>query len=353
MSAAARADGAAALRRASRPAQSLGIAGPVVAKFAAAAARAASVAAALALFGCVARESEIAAKPVLRVNHREIAAREFADRLALRLKNFDALYVKDEANLRRAKEQTVQAFVLEAAARDYAREAKLSVDAKEIEAEASAVRAKYPDDLAFRRSLAQENLSYEAWRESLEFLLLQRKIAAKINESLPSPSEEEMKAYYNEKKNLWRRPARVRLRQVVLAKEDDAHRIYEQLVSGASNMTRVAKEFSIALEAQNGGETGWIEKGTLEVFDLAFKLSVGGRSKVLKSPYGYHIFEVLAKEPEAHLSFADAKAKIRAQIMERREQAAFSSWLEQQVRKATVYRNDGLIDAIKVSTRGN
>lgn len=306
----------------------------------------------LVLSACTGREREIAAKPILRINKREVAAKEFADRLAARLKNFDALYAKDEGNLKRAKEQTIQAFVLETVARDYAESVNISVDSGEIEAEAQAIRSRYPDDLAFRRSLAQEGLAFDAWKKSLDLVVLQRKIFAKINESSPEPSEAEMKAHYDQNQPLWNRPARIRLRQAVLGKEEDAQRVLAQLNDGGK-MATLAREFSIAPEADQDGDTGWIEKGTLEVFDQAFKLNVGARSKVLKSPYGFHIYEVIAKEPEAHLSFADAKAKIRAQLKERREQSDFSAWLEKQIRQASVYRDDALIQAIKITTRGN
>ena len=91
----------------------------------------------------------------------------------------------------------------------------------------------------------------------------------------------------------------------------------------------------------------------LEVFDQAFKLNVGGRTKILKSPYGWHIYELLKKEPEARLSFPEAKAKIRTRLTEAKSQDLFSKWLEEQVRKSSVKRNDAVIRAIKVTTRGS
>ena len=313
-----------------------------------------SASVASSLSGCTGREGAIGAKPILRINHREISTKEFADALALRLKSFDALFAKDETNLARAKEQTVQAFVLETVARDFAKRERITVDPKELDAEAQSIRARYPDDTAFRRSLAEENLAFEAWRKSLDLVILQRKMFAKLTGKVPEPTDAQMKAVYD--RAAWARPARVHLRQVVLAREDQAQRIHDQLLdhrTGGPNLTQLAKEFSIAPEGGSGGDIGWIEKGTLEVFDQAFKMKVGERSKVLRSPYGFHIFEVLAKEPEGHLSFTDAKARIRAQLMERGEQAMFTSWLEQQVRKASVFRDDALIQAIKVTTRGN
>ncbi len=301
---------------------------------------------------CFSQERRVMNKTVLSVNGRETSTKEFADRLALRLRDFDALYVKDEANLDRAKEETVQAFILEGIAKDYAQKNGLEVSDKELEEATHEIRSKYPDDFAFRRALAEENMAFETWREDMRFTLLQKKIFAKITSALPEPTEAQLKEYYENKKTEFQKTARVRLRQIVLEKEDDAKRILDELSQGA-DFAKLAKSFSVAPEGANGGDTGWIEKGTLEVFDQAFKMGIGTRSRILKSPYGWHIYEVVQKEPEGRLSFADAKAKIRGQLAEASSQKAFSKWLEEQVRSTSVRRDDSLLKAIKVSTRGS
>lgn len=302
--------------------------------------------------GCFSQKSVVLNKTALKVNGTEISTKEFSERLAARLRNLDALHAKDENNLNRAKEETVQAVILEVIARDYAKKNGITVSKTELDEKVTEIRSRYPDELAFRRAMAEENMSVEKWREELKFTLLQKKIFQKITETLPAPSEAEMKEFYENNKLLFVQPARIRLRQIVLEKEDDAKRIMDELAAGA-DLSSLAKKFSIAPEGANGGDTGWLEKGILEVFDQAFKMNVGQRSKIVKSPYGYHIYEVLKKESDGRLSFQEAKAKIRAQLLERLEQKAFSAWLEEQVRKASVHKNEALIQAIKVTTRGS
>ena len=307
---------------------------------------------AAALTSCFSRARTVLNAPAVIVDGHELSTQDFAERLALRLRGFDALYAKDEQNLARAKEDTVRGFILETLARDYAVKNHITVDKNEVDAEVDKIRGRYPDEFSFRRALTDENVSIDKWRSELEFTVLQKKIFDKITSSLPEPTEAELKAEYDPKKPEFNKPARVRLRQIVLEKEDDAKRILEELSNGG-DLAKLAKKYSIAPEGSNGGDTGWIEKGTLEVFEPAFKMNVGTRSKVLKSPYGFHIYEVIKKEPEARLSFADAKAKIRARLMEARSQKAFTAWLEENIRKASVRRNDDLIRAIKVTTRGS
>jgi peptidyl-prolyl cis-trans isomerase C len=302
------------------------------------------------LTGCFSQERAILNKTVLTVNDTDVSTQEFSERLATRLKHFDALQVKDPSTLKRAKNDTVQLFVLEIIAKDFASKNKIAVSTAELDAEVQSIRSRYPDDFAFRRSLTDERLTFDQWRDELSFTLLQRKIFAKINEQSPDPTEAEMKDYYEKNKTMFQMPARVRLRQVVLEREDDAKRILAEINSG-KELGKLAKKYSVAPEAENDGDTGWIAKGTLDVFDQAFKMNVGARSKILQSPYGYHIYEVLGKSPEGRLSFNEAKAKIRALLIEKREQTTFSSWLQEQVRKTKVKKNEDLINAIKVTTR--
>lgn len=306
----------------------------------------------LALTGCFSQKRMVLDKTVLKINKTEVSTQEFSERLAQKLKHYDALYAKDEANLERTKSDTVQSFVLEVITRDFAATNHISVSAQELDTKVQEIRAKYPDDIAFRRALAEENLSVDKWRKDMEFTLLQKKVLDKISEKLSPATDAEVKEYYDANKTLFQTPARIRLRQIVLEKEDDAKRIMDELSNGA-DMVKLARSFSVAPEGEKGGDTGWIEKGTLDVFDQAFKMNIGARSKIVKSPYGYHIYEVLKKEPEARLSFQEAAAKIRSLLMERKQQAAFTAWLEQQVRAATVQRNDAILRAIKVTTRGS
>jgi len=307
----------------------------------------------LALSGCfLSQEHAILNKTVVTINDREISTQEFADRLALRLKNFDALYAKDDNNLDRAKEDTIRAFLVETIVQDYARKNGIKVEKKEVDSQVAEIKSKYPDEFAFRRALADQNLPIEKWRQDLEFTLLQKKVFTAVTAKTPEPSDAEVKTFYDANKATFQKPARVRLRQIVLEKEDDAKRIFDEINNGA-NMEGLAKKFSIAPEGSNGGDTGWLEKGTLEVFDQAFKMPVGTKSRILRSPYGWHIFQVLKKEPEARLSFDAAKAKIRAQLLEANTQKVFAAWLEEQVKKSSVKRNDAIIRSIKVTTRGS
>ena len=304
----------------------------------------------LASFACTKRTTPLKDHVVLKINDRAVTAKEFSEELAQRLRVYDALTVKDEQHLKHVKEDIIRDTIIQTITEAYARNENILVKKELLDAEINTVRANYPDDESFRRALAEQNVTFQTWSEKLRSSLLHRLVIEKLRRGIVDPTNEEMLAYYKSNKNEFQAPEQVRLRQVVLANENDAEAIHDQLTHGRS-LKDLAAKFSLAPEAQKGGDTGWIDRGTLEIFDKAFGMNRGQRSQILKSDFGYHIFEVLDKRRPQTLPFEEVKARVRRILMEKREQAAYSGWLETQIRKAHVFRDDDFFSRLKVETK--
>lgn len=286
--------------------------------------------------GCFSRRSEVSNKPIVKVNEASLLTKDFAEMLAHRLKDFDAVSVKDNRVVSRIREQLIQDFIIEVVTLDWATEKGIFVRREDLEAEVNSIRSHYPDDLAFRRALSEQSITFEQWKEKLKFSMLQKLVLADLAKGVEPPKEADIADFYKDNKDQFQMPEQVKLRQIVLDSESNAKRIYQEVKKGRP-LKDLAAKFSIAPEAENGGEIGWIAKGTLEIFDAAFSMKVGQKSDVVKSPYGYHIFEVLGKKRAAVAALADVKSQIQRQLQEDAEQKAYSSWLEQRLRSARVF----------------
>ena len=86
------------------------------------------------------------------------------------------------------------------------------------------------------------------------------------------------------------------------------------------------------------------------MFDKAFLMKKGVWSGILQSNYGYHIYKVLDKSLKKQLTFEEARDTIYKTLMEQRQQAAYFSWLEEQVRQLKVFRNNQAISNIHIET---
>ena len=110
----------------------------------------------------------------------------------------------------------------------------------------------------------------------------------------------------------------IHAKQILVLEEDLANDIYNQLESG-SNFATLASTYDPILD----GDLGWFPRGLLtqkEVEDAAFALVQGQFSQVIKSDIGYHIVQVIEKDPQRELS-PDAK-----QVLKHTE---IDNWLEE------------------------
>ncbi len=305
----------------------------------------------LGLPSCDWNKSKLQNQVVVQVNERKLDLKTFSDLLLRQLKSFDALTVKDPNNIKRAKEDIVRKFILQSLIADYAGAQSIAVTDEQLEAEITKARSSYPDDLSFRRVLAQEDISFSEWRENLRFTLTERLVFKKINEKLASPTMEELKKYYEENKKKYKFRERIYLRQIIVDEISKAESIREELKK--KDFADVAKKLSVSPEGKQGGLVGWVEKGSVDIFDKAFDLKLGQVSQVLESSYGFHLFKVERKAPAGFSSFEEVKTQIEQALMAQKEQAEFSGWLDRQIRASRVLKDKDLIASLEVETKGH
>lgn len=302
----------------------------------------------LALAGCPSSYQKISTKPVEKVNDHVLTSKQFANQLARRLRNFDALAAKDPNNIHRIKEEILRDFLVKSLTLDWSRAQSIVISEATLDKEVDSLRANYPDDLSFRRALAQENLSFSEWREELRYSLIEREVFKKINEKIKAPTEEEIKRYYEDNKDRYKRKERIYLRQIVVDEDAKADAIKADLKSG--DFAELARKYSITPDAKQGGVVGWIEKGTVDYFDPLF--SAGSGVQTIKSPFGIHLIRVEKKAGASTLGLEEVKPQIIRALRAQREQAEYVAWLDAQLRSSKVLKDYELMNSIKVDTRG-
>lgn len=298
--------------------------------------------------GCSSNHQKISAKPVQKVNDHVLTTKQFANELARQLRNFDALAAKDPNTIQRVKEDILKSFLVKSLTLDWARSQNVSISDSNLNAEVDKLRANYPDDLSFRRSLAQQNLSFSEWREELRYTLIEKEVFKKINEKIKPPAEGEIKQYYDTQKDRFKRKDRIYLRQIVVDEEAKADTIKIDLKT--KDFSELAKKYSITPDGKNGGVVGWIEKGSVDYFDPLF--SAGGSLQTIRSPFGIHIIKIEKKAAATVLSLEEVKSQIVKDLRAQREQAEYVAWLDAQLRSSKVLRDYELINSITVDTRG-
>jgi len=165
---------------------------------------------------------------------------------------------------------------------------------------------------------------------------------AKVGASFQVP-DSELRAAYNASLDKYRTGERVHVRHILIkttdkSKEDaakaeaKANDLLKQIRGGA-DFAKLAKENSEDPgSAQKGGDLDWVTRGqTVPNFETAaFSLKPKEISNVIKTEYGYHILQVLEKEPAKLKSFDEVKDQIAT---DQKRQAVFNK-MQQAVEQA-------------------
>src|SRR3954465_1484501 len=147
--------------------------------------------------GCSFTKPGLSQKVVLDVNGKQMTAQAFAQELAYRLKDQDALSAKDPKTVNLTKSRIAQEFIVQTLSEDWAKENSIVVKAEELDDQIAKIQKSYPDDAAFQQALAEEGTTFKAWRDRLQSTLLQKLIVRKLTEGLKEPTLKEMEEYHS------------------------------------------------------------------------------------------------------------------------------------------------------------
>lgn len=182
----------------------------------------------------------------------------------------------------------------------------------------------------FQEMLLHRYVDFEEWKEILKQQLFIKKVIKSASESITPISFHEIKTYFDSHREEFMRSQRVKFRQVVTRTKEEAEKILGRLTKG-ENLGELAREYSISPEADRGGEVGWIARGELEesMEKAIFSLPIGKISPVVKTPYGYHIFEVQSKRPEGSKTLPEARKEIESKLFHQKEVLFYERWLKE------------------------
>lgn len=109
------------------------------------------------------------------------------------------------------------------------------------------------------------------------------------------PSDEEIRAYYQENRDRIWIPERRKLQVVVLKTREDAESVKTMIEAGTITMYQAAREYSVIPASDKTlGQIGWVSQGTgFEGLDkLAFSLGPGEIGGPVETPNGWHLVQV-------------------------------------------------------------
>jgi parvulin-like peptidyl-prolyl isomerase len=224
-------------------------------------------------------------------------------------------------------------MIEEALVRKIAEDRGVEVSTADLEKAEKEVLKDYEESEDMLQELSQYP---EGWRSSVQERLIVHGLFQEILQGLRVRREDAL-AYFMDHRELFVRPREVRIRQIVVARGDEALEILERLKKG-EDFALLAKEYSLSPEAVDGGDLGFLRPGQMppELEDVAFSLEVGRVSKVIPSPYGFHIVRVEERREPRELEFSGVESKIRRRLLLDLVQKAYRIWVQEKWEEAQI-----------------
>lgn len=162
-----------------------------------------------------------------------------------------------------------------------------------------------------------------------EMSLIESYFNSRILKGVRVPSAE-LEAAFRKFQNASRGKPKVSFRQIVFATEAEAREVKKSLTR--ENFADTARKKSISGEAEAGGLILDLTRNQMPaLFEVAFSMETGQISDIVKTPYGYHILNLIGKGQNFNSS-AEARARLADELLAAKKEEERKKWLSSALR---------------------
>jgi peptidyl-prolyl cis-trans isomerase C len=208
----------------------------------------------------------------------------------------DQLSQTDPKTMSRLKTTTLNRLIFAKLIEQEAAARQIVVTEEELDRSIKAIQKDIPAE-QFQKSLTEEMLTFEEWKEMHRHKLLTEKVARVSLNVNSAVAEDEMARFFESHKEDFASEPKVRARQIYVTDESLADDLMKRLKNGAS-FEELAKKYSQSPDAQQGGDLGFFSKDEkIPEFNVAFENPKNTvYPKIIKSQYGFHLLKTRNKQ---------------------------------------------------------
>ena len=271
---------------------------------------------------------------VLQIDSQKWSNKQFAKLLAKKAKSFPFSEVNNPTFTEKIKNELVADLVNDYLIKRWAKAQNISIPETEIQQALKKIKSPFKEDKKlFGLYLQRKKQDKLSLKKQIKKQLLHKKVLNKIGEDVSNPSIEEIKNYYKDRQNLFKKP--------------DQIFIYHFFDKKKLNLMKLKKALKENSEIKNFNlKPFWVQKGTSPVFDKGFDIKKKDFSEILSSNHGYHIIWILDKKKEHTVPFEKAKKIIEKKLLHQRKKAAFLKWLDEEGKTLRVLKNEEMMKKI-------
>jgi len=271
---------------------------------------------------------------VITRNEFQVVYRQAVERHAQQGRPIDETHI---APIRRA---VIQRMVEEELLVQESRRLGIDVAAEEVDRDMATARARFANEAAFQEELAQQFVDEAQYRRKLKRQRAIDRLLAQEVDPTVSVSEAEIRRFYDTNPQRYHAPEKIRVRHILIRKgtgdEPETHEaarrsmttIKEKLDRG-EDFAILAQDYSQEPTGAQGGDLGYLQRGQLlpSIEPAVFDLAVGEISPILTTEQGYHLFQVVDRQPASETAYEEARADIEKTLIQRKREDAVRAYI--------------------------
>lgn len=229
--------------------------------------------------------------------------------------------------------QMVQGLLID----QYAKSNNISISDADVQKKEDDIKSKYPPG-QFDSILKAQNLTDADVKKILrQQAVLEKAVAPNIH-----VSDADIKAYLAKNHASLDTAEQVHAKHILVADEKTADSIEAQLKAGAKFEDLATKYSTDPSSKAKGGDLGFFSRNQMvkPFEDAAFSQKIGVVGPPVKSPFGWHIIEVLERKPATVATMANSSAKIKDILTQQQQQQQLPQFMQGLRAKATIVIND-------------
>lgn len=244
--------------------------------------------------------------------------------------------------------QVLEQFITDKLLESEVREAGISISDEDVNRYIEQVKKNNRlSDEDLKTALSREGQTLDSYKVSVKAEMEKSEIIDRQVKRKVTITDEDVERYYKANPNKYRSDARARIRHILLTLPERAapdrvqavmtqgKELYERIKAGEDFAT-LAKEYSQGAGQADGGDIGWIKRGTLipGLEEMAFeKLAVGEVSEPFRTSMGVHIVKLEAREAGSVLPLNTVAPRIKEELLNKALEERFAKWMKTDLRR--------------------
>ena len=204
------------------------------------------------------------------------------------------------------------------------------------------------DLAALERKLQEKSMSLASLQTQFTERVLSSELERKYVPDKYEFSRAELLAFYEDHSDEWNVIARAKWRELSVRfnkhSRDEAEAMIKSMGNevylGGAPFEAVAKQKSEGFTAADGGMYDWTSQGSLKskaIEQAIFSLPLKRLSQVIEDEMGFHIIEVIAREPGYKKSFDAAQAEIRERLSDEKRTKLSKEFHEKVMARTSIW----------------